>query len=65
MRISVGVACNFFFGTKVRGWCPSPRPGRPSGSKSTYKDNYIYLPSKALTGLELRFSRIQDLSFYH
>jgi len=32
----------------VRGWCPSPRQGRPSGSKSTYKGIYIYLPPKTL-----------------
>ncbi|KEH36189.1 hypothetical protein MTR_3g112200 [Medicago truncatula] len=49
----------------VRGWCPSPRQGRPSGSKTTYKSIYIYLPLKALAGLEPEFSRIQDLSFYH
>ncbi|KEH32376.1 hypothetical protein MTR_4g123150 [Medicago truncatula] len=49
----------------VKGWCPSSRHGRPSDSKSTYKDNYIYLSPKALAGLEPRFSRIQDLSFYH
>ncbi|AET02829.1 hypothetical protein MTR_8g054310 [Medicago truncatula] len=50
---------------RVRGWCPSPRQGRSLGSKSTYKGNYIYLPPKALAGLEPGFSRIQDLSFYH
>ncbi|AES68144.1 hypothetical protein MTR_2g103710 [Medicago truncatula] len=56
------VAVNF---VKVRGWCPGPRQGRSSDSKSTYKGNYIYLPPKALTELEIGFSRIQDLSFYH
>nr|ABD28729.1 hypothetical protein MtrDRAFT_AC149206g19v2 [Medicago truncatula] len=50
---------------EVRGWCPGPRQGRSSDSKSTYKGNYIYLPPKALTELEIGFSRIQDLSFYH
>ncbi|RHN49080.1 hypothetical protein MtrunA17_Chr7g0270641 [Medicago truncatula] len=50
---------------RVRGWCSSPRQGRHSGLKSTYKDNYIYFPSKALAGLEPGLSRIQDLSFYH
>jgi len=47
----------------VRGWCPSPRQRRPSGSKSTYKGNYIYLPPNTLAALEPRFSRIQNLSF--
>ncbi|RHN74371.1 hypothetical protein MtrunA17_Chr2g0309581 [Medicago truncatula] len=42
----------------VRGWCLSPRQGRPSNTKITYKGNYIYLPPKALAGLEPRFSRI-------
>ncbi|KEH18239.1 hypothetical protein MTR_8g015060 [Medicago truncatula] len=50
---------------RVRGWCPSPRQGRPLDSKSTYNGNDIYLPPKALAGLEPGFSRIQNLSFYH
>jgi len=44
---------------------PQSRQGKPSGSMNTYKDIYIYLPPKALMGLESGFSRIQDLSFYH
>jgi len=58
----------FFFCYKnfrTRGWCPSRKQGRPPGLKRIYKDIYIYLPPKALAEIELKISRIQDLSFYH
>jgi len=40
IRVEEHMTITFFLVTKnfrTRKWCPSPRQGRPSGSKCTYK----------------------------
>ncbi|KEH23813.1 hypothetical protein MTR_7g095490 [Medicago truncatula] len=61
----------FFFGYinfRVRGWCPSPRQGRPSGSKSTYKG--LKFPRQLnvevfLDSLLPKFSLVVNCSRFH